>query len=276
MVRLIAAIVAGWLTVMTGTTQTLAVRVRDVVVGPGWEATYAAIAAGGWVVSIGALVLAGLWHDRALHRPLSAERGTDLALLRSLPLLLVAAALGLAVAASVTGVALAWFALQVPAAMLITVASARLATQVPPGRRWLAAALTGASPGMSLALGSATVVLAGPGTPTAVVAPAVLAAVLAAPALWRRPRGSTPPSLRTEPTAMTTATHAAGEVGPQDAVPTATRRGLLVPAQPWEFPERRDWKNECWPACSKRTRTTDGHPLRRRKGAGRSWRQACA
>lgn len=196
MARLVAVLVAGWLPVMTGTTQTLALRMRDVGDPSSWAAEYSVVTAVGWLVSIVALVAAGVVHDRAVRRAVAATPGgADGApvsptaplprWIAAAPVLLVAAAAVVATADGVAGVALGWLALQVPTAALVTVAAARLADATPPGRRWAAAALTGSGPGLGLALGSAVVAVTGPTALPSVLLPALLAAGLVVPALRR-------------------------------------------------------------------------------------------
>ncbi len=208
MARLVAVIVAGWMPVMTGTTQTLAFRIRAVAGPDGWAATYSLVSSAGWLVSIFALVAAGVLHDRGVRRAATDDRPDPAGVrapqpvwVRASPVLLVAAAAVVTLGRDVATVAAGWLVMQVPAAALVTVAGARLADVTPPGRRWATAALTGSGPGLGLAVGSALVAAAGAATVPSVLAPALLSAALVFPALRR---GELAPRPDTDPAPPTT------------------------------------------------------------------------
>jgi hypothetical protein len=192
LVRLVAVMVAGWVPVMTGTTQTLAFRMRDVADGAPWAASYSVVTAVGWLASIVALVAAGLLHDRGTRTATASAAAPTPMWLRAVPVVLLAAAALVATADGTAGVAAGWILLQLPSAALVTVASARLAAVTPPGRRWLAAVVTGSGPGLGLALGSALVAVTGPAPLPSVLLPAAVATALTLPALRRGDLASEP------------------------------------------------------------------------------------
>jgi len=196
------AVVGAWVPVMTGASQYLAFRTRDIVDATGWTATYSALSSAGWGVSIAALVVLGLLSDRSVRTRQGRSR------LGALPLwvlLLAVAGMFIALADDLPALVVGWLLLQVPAAAVIVTASADSADRAGASGRWLVAGMLGSAPGAALLLGSAIVTVTGPTPRSSVLLPLALGVALTLPAHRRRWAAPVPhivpvtPSSRSDP-----------------------------------------------------------------------------
>ena len=178
-------VLGGWLAVMAPAVVTIALRLREFDPS-GLPSTYALILALGWLTMIIALLAAGVIGD-GVHRRLSTR--TPLARI-GVPLTAVGGVL-LAIAPSPVWLAVVWAGVQVPSAIVITMALAEGGQEVSLRRRGLTSGLVGAAPIIALLVGGITVRVLIDSLAWAFILPAVVGALVAAPLMLTGP-GSAP------------------------------------------------------------------------------------
>lgn len=173
--RAAGGVLGGWLSIMPPSVVTLALRLREMDPS-GLPSTYSVILASGWLACICGLIAFGHLSDLVLRR-----RGSRrLVIAGALPALGVTSVL-LALSPTPLLLGAAWVAAQLPASALVAASSARVADDVPSGRRGIASGLVGGAPILALALGTVIVRAVGDDVAIGFVLPAVIGAVLALP-----------------------------------------------------------------------------------------------
>lgn len=192
LIRITGGVLGGWLAIMAPAVVTIALRLREFD-DSGLPAFYARTLTAGWLTLLVALILAGRLGDR-IH----ARLGSRVILARvGVPFLAITGLL-LALAPTPNLLLVAWIAVQIPAALVVTTALAESGDHVSMSRRGLASGLVGASAILALLLGTTLVRLTGESTAWSFLLPALLGTLLALPLTIQVPEMSGPsePSTR--------------------------------------------------------------------------------
>lgn len=171
-------VLGGWLAIMTPAVVTIALRLQEFDPS-GLPSTYAMTLALGWSTMIAALIASGYWSDAIERR--FGSRSTIARF--AVPLIALGGVL-LAIAPSPAWLAVAWMAVQVPSAVVITTALAEGGDVVQPQSRGLMSGLVGAAPIFALLVGGVAVRVLSDSLGWAFVLPAIVGAVVAIPLMF--------------------------------------------------------------------------------------------
>lgn len=176
-----AAVIGGWVTVMTPAVLTIALRMGEFE-ELGLPNTLAVTLFAGWFTLMLALVVTGRLSDRLLERT-----GSRITLIRIGSPLLILTSVGLALSPSGDWLTVAWVVAQIPAAMIITTALAVGGGVAREGQRGLVSGLLGAAPVVGLLLGSVVVGILPANTSLTFFITAVFGGLLTIPLMLMKP-----------------------------------------------------------------------------------------
>lgn len=176
-----AAVIGGWVTVMTPAVLTIALRMGEFE-ELGLPNTLAVTLFAGWFTLMLALVITGRLSDRLLERT-----GSRITLIRIGSPLLILTSVGLALSPSGDWLTVAWVVAQIPAAMIITTALAVGGGVAREGQRGLVSGLLGAAPVVGLLLGSVVVGILPANTALTFFITAVFGGLLTIPLMLMKP-----------------------------------------------------------------------------------------
>ncbi|MTA81756.1 MAG: MFS transporter [Actinobacteria bacterium] len=169
------AVLGGWLAILPGSVETL-YRHLDELGTQNVTVTYSLTLGVGWPVFMGALVIGGRLGDRSA----SSRRTIVISGLAGMALI------GGWMFFTTTPVSLivAWVALQVPVAFVVSSSLALALTHVSQKRRRLVSGLTGTAAVFSIFVGALVLAIFAVPTTVALAGPALVASVLALPLVW--------------------------------------------------------------------------------------------
>lgn len=170
-----AAVIGGWVTVMTPAVLTIALRMNEFEEA-GLPNTLALTLFAGWLTLMAALVVTGRLSDHLLERT-----GSRITLIRLGAPLLILTSVGLALSPSGNWLTVAWVVAQIPAAMIITTALAVGGGFARERQRGLVSGLLGAAPIVGLLLGSVVVGILPANTPLTFFVTAIMGGLLTIP-----------------------------------------------------------------------------------------------
>ena len=170
-----AAVIGGWVTVMTPAVLTIALRTSEFE-KEGLPNTLPVTLFAGWLTLMLALVVTGRLSDRLLERT-----GSRITLIRIGAPLLILTSIGLALSPSGIWLTTAWVLAQIPAAMIITTALAVGGGFARVRQRGLVSGLLGAAPIVGLLIGSVVVGILPANTSLTFIVTAVLGGLLTIP-----------------------------------------------------------------------------------------------
>jgi MFS family permease len=174
------AVFGGWLAILPGSVETLFVHLAELN-ADNLEVSYALLLGIGWAVFMVALVFGGQLGDR------SASSRRTIIIIGICGL--VAGGLWMLLATSALSLMIAWAAIQIPAALVVSSALALALTHVSTKTRRLASGLTGTAAVFAIFFGILVLSLVNPPTIVALAGPALVGSVLALPLLWLNSQG---------------------------------------------------------------------------------------
>jgi hypothetical protein len=175
----VVALSGAWLPIAFSSAVLLPQRVEQLVAGPRWSATYAALSAAGWLTVVIGLTLSG--HLRDAGRLRSARDARTIRLL-ALAVLVTGAVLPLA--DDVATLAILWILALVPASLSVTLLASRVADAGAHANVGSASAI-GSAPLLAVFIGALTVTLVPvAGAARFALVAAVAAAAIAGATIW--------------------------------------------------------------------------------------------
>lgn len=170
----VLALSGAWLPIAFSTAVLLPQRVEQLVVGPTWSATYAALSAAGWLTVVIGLTLSGHLSDAGRLRTTRDART-----IRLLAVVVLATGAALPLAGDVLTLAVLWVLALLPASISITLLASRVADSGRGDATTTSASAIGSAPLLAVLIGALLVTL----VPVAGVARFALVAAVAAAAI---------------------------------------------------------------------------------------------
>lgn len=169
------AVFGGWLAILPGSVETLFLHLAELD-AENLEVSYALLLGVGWAVFMVALIFGGQRGDRSA----SSRRTIIIVGICGL----VAGGLWMLLTTSALSLMIAWAAIQIPAALVVSSALALALTHVSTKKQRLASGLTGTASVLAIFFGILLLSLLNPPTLVALAGPALVGSVLALPLLW--------------------------------------------------------------------------------------------